>query len=207
VKHLRAIRSKLSYANVIASIAMFLALTGGTVMAAKLRSSDLAANSVKKKQLAKNSVTSQDFAKKSLIVSSATGGGQAANLAATPPTAALPLPLTGKATFTPKKGAVGLVMAEAKATLASAAPPAGCSVFINVLVNGEIAYTLVLSDLPDNAPGPSTGTPFTDTDWGSAPIGLTGGTQTISAQYNGDPAGCTATSKIDQLRVVVQRSR
>jgi hypothetical protein len=205
---LRAIRSKLSYANVIASIAMFLALTGGTVMAAKLRSGDLAANSVKKKQLAKNSVTKNDFAKGALIVSSATGGGQAANLAATPPTAALPLPLTGKATFTPKKGSVGQVLAEAKATLSSAvAGGPSCNVFIDVLVNGEIAYTLFLSDLPDNAPGPSSGAAFQDTDRGSAPIGLLGGSQVITAQYNGDATDCSATSKIDQLRVVVQRSR
>lgn len=205
---MRAIRSKLSYSNVIASIAMFLALTGGTVMAAKLRSSDLAANSVKKQQLAKNSVTKDDFAKGALIVSSAKGGGQGANIAATAPTPALPLPLTGKAAFTPKKGAVGLVMAEAKATLAAAvAGGPSCNVFIDILVNGEIIYTLGLSDLPDNAPGPSSGTPFTDTDWGSAPIGLTGGNQQITAQYNGDPINCAPTAKIDQLRVVVQRSR
>ncbi len=204
---MRAIRSKLSYSNVIASIAMFFALTGGTVMAAKLTSGDLAPNSVKKKQLAKNSVTKDDFAKGALIVSTATGGGQPANLAATAPAAALPLPLSGKTTFTPKKGAVGLVMAEAKATLASVAPPAGCGVFIDILVNGEIIYTLTLFDTPDNVTTGSTGAPFTDTDWGSAPIGLTGGSQKISAQYNGDATDCSPTSKIDQLKVAVQRSR
>jgi hypothetical protein len=206
---LRAIRSRLSYANIIATIALFLALGGGAVYAAsKIKSNQIAKNAIKKNQLAKNSVTKDDFAKGALIVSSAKGGGQAANLAATAPTPALPLPLTGKASFTPKKGAVGLVMAEAKATLAAAAAGgSSCDLFIDVLVNGEIIYTLFLSDLPDNSPGPSSGAPFTDTDWGSAPIGLTGGSQQITAQYNGDPTDCSATSKIDQLRVVVQRSR
>jgi hypothetical protein len=206
---LRAIGSKLTYANVMATIAVFLALGGGAVYAAaKIRSGQLAANAVKKKQLAKDSVTVNDFAKGALIVSSATGGGVGANVAATPPAPGLPLPLSGKATFTPKKGAVGLVMAEAKATLAAAtAGGPSCDVLIDILVNGEIAYTLFLSDLPDNAPGPPSGAPFTDYDWGSAPIGLTGGTQTITAQYNGDPTGCSATSRVDQVKVLVQRSR
>jgi hypothetical protein len=206
---LRAIRSKLSYANVIATLALFLALGGSAVYAAaKIRSGQIAANAVKKKQLAKDAVTVNDFAKGALIVSSATGGGLPANAAATPPTPALPLPLSGKATFTPKKGAVGLVMAEAKATLASAAAGGpSCNVAIDILVNGEIAYVLTLSDLPDNAPGPSSGAPFTDYDWGSAPIGLTGGTQRITAQYNGEATDCSATSRIDQVKVLVQRSR
>jgi hypothetical protein len=204
---LRAIRSRLSYANVIATIAMFLALTGGTVMAAKLGSGDIAPNAIKKKQLAKNSIVNADFRKKSLITQTATGGGQAANLAATAPASGLPIPLSGQTTFTPKKGYVGLLLAEAKGTLAAAAPPGGCGVAIDIIVNGEIAYVLFLSDTSDISTAPSTGAPFTDVDRGSAPIGLTGGKQTITAQYNGDPVGCTATSKIDQLKIAVQKSR
>jgi hypothetical protein len=205
---LRAIRSKLSYSNVIATIALFLALGGGAAFAAsKIHTSEIAKNAIKKNQLAKNSVTSDDFAKGALIVSSATGGSAPANVAATAPTAALPLPLKGKATFTPKKGAVGQVLAEAQASLSSSAPPASCDVFIDILVNGEIAYTLFLSDTPDNVTTGSSGAPFTDTDRGTAPIGLLGGTQTITAQYNGDPTGCSAASGITKLKVSVLRSR
>ena len=185
---------------------MFLALTGGTVMAAKLRTGDIAKNAIKKNQLAKNSITNQDFRKKSLITKSATGGGQLANAVPTPPASGLPIPLSGQTTFTPKKGYIGLLMAEAKATLAAAAPPAGCTVTIDILVNGELAYVLFLSDSPDLATGPSTGAPFTDVDRGVAPIGLTGGTQKITSQYAGD-TGCSPTSRIDQLKIAVQQSR
>ena len=203
---MRAVRSKLTYSNVIASIAMFLALTGGTVMAAKLGTSDIAKNAIKKNQLAKNSITSGDFAKKSLITKSAKGGGQLANVEAVAPSPGTPVPLTGQTTFTPKKGYVGLLMAEAKATLAAAAPPAGCFISISILVNNEFAYTLQLSDSPDLSTVPSTGAPYTDSDRGTAPIGLLGGPQKITALYNGD-AGCAPTAKIDSLRVVVQQSR
>ena len=206
VTYLRAFRSKLTYSNVIASIAMFLALTGGTVMAAKLGTSGIAKNAVKKNQLAKNSIVNADFRKKSLITKSATGGGQAANLEAVAPAPGLPLALSGGTTFTPKKGYIGLLMTEAKATLAAAVPPTGCFISISILVNGEFAYTLGLSDSPDLSTVPSTGAPFTDVDRGSAPIGLTGGTQKITALYNGD-IGCSPTSRIDQVKVAVQQSR
>ena len=185
---------------------MFLALTGGTVMAAKLGTSDIAKNAIKKNQLAKNSITSGDFAKKSLITKSATGGGQTVNVDTVAPSPGTPIPLTGQTTFTPKKGYIGLLMAEAKATLAAAAPPAGCFITISIYVNSEFAYTLALSDSPDLSTVPSTGAPFQDSDRGSAPIGLLGGPQKISALYNGD-SGCSPTSRIDQLRVVVQQSR
>jgi hypothetical protein len=203
---LRAIRSKLTYSNVIASIAMFLALTGGTVMAAKLGSSDLAANSVKKKQLAKSSVTSQDLAKKSLITKSATGGGQLVNVTAVAPATGFPLPLKGPTTFTPKKGFVGLLMAEVKATLSTIAPPSACSASVTFLVNGIAVGTLFVSDNPFGAPDP-TGAPFTDVNSFATPIGLTGGPQKITAEYDGDSTTCSPASKLDQVRVVVQQTR
>jgi hypothetical protein len=204
---LRAIRSKLTYSNVLASIAMFLALTGGTVMAAKLRTGDIAKNAIKKNQLAKNSIVNKDFRKKSLIVKTATGGGQAANLEPTPPASGLPIPLNGSATtFTPKKGYIGLLMAEAKASLAAAAPPAGCDISVSILSNGEFLYTLFLSDVPDLSTVPSTGAPYEDVDRGVAPIGLTGGTQSITAQYNGD-AGCVPAAAITQLKIAIQQTR
>jgi hypothetical protein len=185
---------------------MFLALTGGTVMAAKLKTGDIAKNAIKKNQLAKNSVTTEDLAKKSLITKKAQGGGQTVNVDTVAPSPGTALPLTGQTTFTPKKGFIGLLMAEAKATLAAAAPPAGCFITIDIYVNNELAYTLGLSDSPDLSTVPSTGAPYTDVDRGSAPIGLTGGPQKITALYNGD-AGCSPTSRIDQVKIAVQQSR
>jgi hypothetical protein len=204
---LRAIRSKLSYSNVIATIALFLALGGGAAFAAsKIKTGEIAKNAIKKNQLAKNSVTKDDFVKGSFIVSTATGGPAAANVAPTPPATGVPLPLKGKATYTPKKGHVGLLMAEAKGSLASAAPPAGCNVFIDILVNGDIATTLFLSDTPGTTTADSTGAAREDVSSSSTPIGLTGGPQVITAQYDGDPQ-CVPAAAITQLKVEVAQLR
>lgn len=204
---MRAMRSKLSYSNVIATIALFLALGGGAAFAAsKIRSSEIAKNAIKKNQLAKNSVTKDDFVKGALIVSTATGGPAAANVAATPPATGVPLALKGKATFTPKKGRVGLLLAEAKGSLASAAPPAGCFVFIDILVNGDVATTLFLNDTPGTTTADSTGAAFEDVSRNSVPIGLTGGPQVITAQYDGD-TDCVPAAAITQLKVEVAQLR
>jgi hypothetical protein len=207
---LRAIRSKLTYSNVIASIAMFLALTGGTVMAAKLRSGDIAANAIKKKNLAKNSIVNADFRKKSLITQTATGAPVALNVAPTAPATAVSLPLSGKTTFTPKKGYIGELLAEAQFTLASAAPPGvSCTPTVRILVNGEPVIFLTGSDIPYNATTPptgSTGAPYTSVVSGSAPIGVTGSNATFTADYTGDP-GCTPTSKVDELKLAVLKVR
>ena len=207
---MRAIRSKLSYSNVIATIALFLALGGGAAFAAsKIKTSQIAKNAIKKNQLAKNSVTSDDFAKGALIVSTATGGPAAANVVTAPPATGTPLPLKGKTTFTPKKGAVGQLLAEVKGTLAAATPPTNCGVGVRILVNGEPAIFLGLSDVPYSASGgtgDSTGAPYTSTNSGTAPIGLTGGKQVITAEYSGS-AGCVPAAGIEQLKIEVQRSR
>jgi hypothetical protein len=204
---LRAIRSKLSYANVIATIALFLALGGGAVFAAsKIRSNQIAANAIKKKQLAKNSITSKDFRKKSLLVVDPVGGGQTLNVEPVPPATGFPLPLTGKTSFTAKGKEAGLLMAEARATLASNVAGVDCDPFVRIFVNGLPKYTLLLNNDPVG-PATSTTSAFTDIASASAPIGLTqpGVAQVISAEYGGDP-DCAATSKLDVVRIVVQRS-
>jgi len=204
---LRAVSSKLNYANVVATIALFLAIGGGAAFAAsKIKTGQIAKNAIKKNQLAKNSVTKDDFVKGALIVSKATSSGALLNVAPTPPATGVPLTLSGKTTFTPKKGRVGLLLGEVKGTVQAAAPPAGCDPAIRVQVNGENAFFLFLDDVPDNSTAPSSGAPFQDADRASAPIGLTGGTQKITADYIGDP-GCSPTSKIDQLVLEVQQSR
>jgi hypothetical protein len=55
----RQIRQRLTYANVISSLALFLVLSGGAAFAAsKIGSGNIKANAIKSKQLARNSVTS-----------------------------------------------------------------------------------------------------------------------------------------------------
>jgi hypothetical protein len=62
---MRKLLSKLTYANVIATIALFLALGGGAVIAAE----QLGKNAVKSKNLAANAVKTQDIAKNAVKAS------------------------------------------------------------------------------------------------------------------------------------------
>jgi hypothetical protein len=57
------LRSRLSYANVVSTLALFLALSGGAVYAAgKIGSDDIAANAIKSKQIAPGAVQRSDMA-------------------------------------------------------------------------------------------------------------------------------------------------
>jgi hypothetical protein len=64
----QGIRTRLTYANVIATLALFLALSGGVVYAAEtigknaVKSKNIAANAVKTRNLAKNSVKNKNLA-------------------------------------------------------------------------------------------------------------------------------------------------
>ena len=205
---MRAIRSKLTYSNVIASIAMFLALTGGTVMAAKLGSSDLAANSVKKKQLAKNSVTSQDLAKKSLITKSATGGGQLVNVTAVAPATGFPLPLNGPDHIHAQEGLRGPADGRGKGD-------AGRQLRrrLEFRIRRRSWSTAnrgwhCLRDRPARSARPSRlGRRSRTSVRGCGSDRPHWRHQKITAQYNGDSTDCSPTSKLDQVRVVVQQTR
>src|SRR5882724_8898652 len=64
------IRSKLTYANVVATLALFLALTGGAVYAAsKIHSRNIAKNAVKSRNIAKSAVKARNLAPSSVISS------------------------------------------------------------------------------------------------------------------------------------------
>ena len=61
---MRRIRSGLTYTNVVATLALFLALSGGAVYAAnKITSKQLGKGAVKNKNLAKNAVKNKNLAK------------------------------------------------------------------------------------------------------------------------------------------------
>ena len=71
---MKSVRKRLSYGNVVATLALFLALSGGAVYAANkitskqigkgaVKNKNLAKNAVKNKNLAKNAVTSPKLAK------------------------------------------------------------------------------------------------------------------------------------------------
>jgi hypothetical protein len=230
--------TRFSYANVTATLALFLAIAGGTVYAA----SEIGKNDVKSKNIAKGAVKTSDLHSNAVtgeklkdgtisgadlqdgsvggadvqdggitgadiaagvipqitadVTGSATGGPQGSVNTAT----ISPLPLSGKTTFTANDNEVVALAAEAQFTIATtnAANPCQPGVFLSV-DGGE---TRLFID-------PITGTNSTtlvqshgyDAD---GPFGLLspGTEHTITAQLRGD-VDCTATSKLDTLKVSV----
>src|SRR4051794_708566 len=107
-------RDKLSYGNVVATLALFLALTGGVVWAAqKIRSGQIARNAVKAKNIAKNAVTSSKVKNGSLQRLDLAGGAisglpiadsSASAIAVPTGSAATPITLHGTTSFVARPG-------------------------------------------------------------------------------------------------------
>ena len=209
------LRPRLTYANVAATIALFLAVGGGTVYAAfnlgknDVHSKNIAPKAVKSSDLAKDAVTSPkikdgavepaDLAASVIaglaadVTGSATGGPRGAVNANT----TTPLTLTGTTTFTPQAGQVSAIGAEAQFTVAVANAMQFCSPSVFLLLNGE-PTRIFLS--PDDA-NSTTLVTRTAND-AAGPFGLIspGTPLTISAQLRGDP-DCTADSRLDRVEV------
>jgi hypothetical protein len=214
------LRPKLTYANVAATIALFLAVGGGTVYAAfhlgknDVHSKNLAPRAVKASDLAKDAVTSPkikdgtvqagDIAAgviaKGVIandiadVTGSAGGGPRGSINTNTTS---PLPLTGTTTFTPQAGQVSALAAEARFTVATTNALNFCSPSVALLVNGQ--FTRVFLS-PDNVNSTTLVTrPDNDAD---GPFGLIspGTPLKITAVIEGD-ADCTATSKLDRVEI------
>ncbi len=127
---MEAVRKRLTYANVVASLALFLALGGGAVWAAgKVGSKGLKANAVTAGKIKRNAVTNSKIrgnavtapklkngavtfpklAAGTSLIGTASGGPVAAN--GTGPVA---VPLSGMVTFTPATGTAAFLSVEAK---------------------------------------------------------------------------------------------
>ena len=215
-------RPKLSYANVVATLALFLVLTGGTVYAASklgkdevkskniakgaVKNSDLAKNSVKGKNIKAGSVATSDLAadllsKLDTEVTAAATGGPAGGLTTVTPN---PLPLTGTTTFTPAAGEVTAIVAEAAFTVATTNIAQDCSPAVRVFVDGEPTRIFVSPDTEQNSL-----TPIATTGRDAAgPYGLVdpGVTRTITATVRGD-ADCTPGTQLDKFEVRVIQIR
>jgi hypothetical protein len=138
------LRSRLTYANVVSTIALFLALTGGAVYAAsKIRSGDIAPNAIKSKQIAPKAVKPSDMATPVQFVAKAHGGGAAfANGSAN-------YPLTGKTSWTQGPNQVDQFIVEVKGSAANAPSgggfPAFCVASVIIKVDDKaVASTGVL---------------------------------------------------------------
>jgi hypothetical protein len=205
-------RGKLTYGNVIATVALFLALSGGVVWAAgKIGSNQIAANAVKARNIARNAVTAVKVRDGSLLRSDLLSGtvsglpvadASASDIAVpTSGSTAVPIALQGTTAFTARNGQASSsaaatqgmpkeLLAEARGTLvATGSPP--CNPDIEIDLNG-LRVADVAPDEVDSIDGTA------------AAVGLTqaGQTQTMTAKIFPDP-DCAAGSKIDLLRVVV----
>ena len=209
------LRPRLTYSNVAATVALFLAVGGGTVYAAfglgknDVHSKNIAPRAVKASDLAKDAVTSPKIKDGTVqgadiaagviagasadVTGSAAGGPQGSVNTNT----TSPLPLSGTTTFTPQSGQVSALAAQAQFTVATTNALNFCSPSIFLLLNGQ-STRVFLS--PDNVN--STTLVTQSANDADGPFGLIhpGTPLTVSAQLRGD-TDCTADSKVDRVEV------
>jgi hypothetical protein len=169
---MRRLRGKLTYANVIATLALFMAMSGGVVWAAhKIGANQLKSNSVGTAKLKKNAVTAKKI-KKNAVTKEKIADGSVTNskidegavdftkiAAGTnvlgtahggpvgvsgPSTPLVAIPLTGTTSFTPIPGNVDMLSIEARGNLTGSGPTP-CSVEVFLYVNGRAFGGGVLS--------------------------------------------------------------
>ncbi len=217
-----AVRKRLTYANVIATLALFLALGGGAVWASgKIGTKKLKANSVTAGKIKRNAVTATKIKPNAVTftkikagavnftkIAAGTnviahgGGGPVPASSATP----VSVPLAGTVNFTPTSDAAYFLGVEAKGENLGRVGAEPCDVRVVPFLNGsrwDIAEgALTVSAFAPTDDEPSGTAPLTGS---MAPIGLVnaGTPQTISAKVHGDP-DCTASSSVTFGFVVTQ---
>jgi hypothetical protein len=212
---LRAIGKRLTYANVIASLALFLALGGGAVYAASHKAGQVGtgkikqnavtagkikANAVTQTKIRNNAVTNAKLRQGSINLEKIAAG---TNLIGTATSTATPVngasavgvTFTAPLSFTPAAGSLYMLNVEARGTSLARSGTEPCRVAIVPLVNGaewNASTPLVLSAFEPTTENPSGTVPAAGQ---TSPIGLAapGVTQTIGAKLVGSPR-CTATS-------------
>jgi hypothetical protein len=223
-------RAALTYTNVVATLALFLALTGGTVWAANkitskqigkgaVKNKNLAKNAVKAKNLAKNSVSSAKLAKNAVKNAQiADGAVNFAKLAAGTDVIAsssigpMAAPSEAMASFnppltvTPVAGQLTTVHLEARGSL-TATGMTPCVVVPFPVVNGNLSVVgelleLIAPGVPI-VPGFENGIPAASTEF---PVGLTqpGTPQTIGI-FMITEGSCTPNSTVQVSAVVTEQ--
>jgi hypothetical protein len=222
---MKRLRGNLTFANTIAVIALFVALGGSAYAATRLP-----AHSVGTKQLKKEAVTPIKLsaaAKATVIGASGARGaggpqgpqgdsGAAATSEPLPIDASVPesplattnsmLALNGRTSWTAPGEPAGLLLAQLKLKLATAAPGESCSASVQIFANGEPVTVLDVGVPPGGFGDPTTLTGYEDTTAATG-IGLVdrSETQTITAEYFGtNTVDCVAGSKFEGLRITVQ---
>jgi hypothetical protein len=220
---MRAVGRRLTYANVVATLALFLALSGGVVWAAgKIGAKNLKANAVTAGKIKRNAVTNAKIRGNAVTAAKIKAGAvdftklaPGTDLivnAAGPPTAAnsatpVNVPLSGAAAFTPVAGTANFLSVEAKGTnLARVDPTKVCEPRVVPFVNGS-RWQADEKELALRAFTPTAAeqTGLVAVTGATGPLGLTspGATQTVSIQLVGDP-NCVAGSTVTVAVAVTQ---
>jgi hypothetical protein len=208
-----AIRKRLTYANVIATAALFLALGGGVVWAAgKIGTKKLKANAVTAAKIRRNAVTTVKIRANAVTATKikneavsfaklATGTNLVLSVTS-PPVAAsgttpIAVPLAGRTSFAPAAGTLDQLNVEVRGNLQrTGAEP--CKVTVVPFVNGS-AWEFGEGRLTVSAfaPTPEEPTGIIPAAGATGPIGLAspGATQTVAAKLFPD-ADCTAASTV-----------
>jgi hypothetical protein len=232
---MKSVRKRLSYGNVVATLSLFLALSGGAALAASkitskqigkgaVKNKNLAKNAVKNKNLAKNAVNSAKLAKGAVknadladgsvnFAKLATGTNVIASATGGPiavdQDGLIPIPLNPPVTVTPTSGQPLTVSLEVRGTLTPKVSDS-CEAAAIPVINGNPLLIGLLSKLesPENPPsGPfPNGISVASTNF---PVGLTqpGVPQVVGLQLIGDAEDCAPGSKIDQIAVVVTQAK
>jgi hypothetical protein len=210
---MKRFRPRLNYANVIATLALFLALSGGVVWAAsKISGKQIKANSIPGNRIKKNTLTNNRI-KKGTIQRTALAAGtlaglnvadaSAANLpgAVTPtPPGPTPVTLTGTTSFTPVAGKSYLLQAELVGNPVNE-PKEFCFPGVQVYVNGIPVTFLGLESFDASEPGFDSKFPEAS---GTSSLLTETGPQTITAKvFGGPPPSCTAATTLNNLRITV----
>ena len=219
---MRAVRRKLTYANVIATLALFLALSGGVVWASgKISGGRLKPNSVSAGKLRRNAVTATKIRPNAVIAAKIRPGAvdftklaagtnlvAGAGAAAVPATASDPIavPLSGPVTFTPTTGTLDLLSVEARGANLARAGAEPCKPRVVPFVNGSAwAFAedaLTLSAFPPTASEPTGQRPAAGVT-GPVGLGSPGVSQTVAIEVIGDP-GCAPGGTVSVAVAVTQ---
>jgi hypothetical protein len=214
------IRSRLTYANVVATLALFLALTGGAVWAAsKINGKQIKKNSIPGNRIKKKSVTNNQIKKQTLtnnrikpgtiqrtalapgtlpgvIVADASATNLPGATTESPP-GPTPFALTGNASFVPVAGKAYQLSSE---VVGNPVPTSSgsCGVGVQVYVNG---IPIQFVEIFGNEAPPPFDSKFPEGSYTSSLLNESG-TQTITTKVFGDE-DCGAGTVLERFRTVV----
>jgi hypothetical protein len=213
---LRAIGKHLTYANVIASLALFLALGGGAVYAAQRKphqigtgklkrnavtAGKIRANAVTQAKIRNNAVTAEKLRQGSVNLEKIAAGTNVVAAATGAPVpvngpSAVPVAFNAPLSFAPAAGAVYMLSVEARGTNLARSGSEPCQVTVVPLVNGAEWGTATPLVLSASAPTPEAPSGVVPGAGQTSPIGLAapGVTETIGAKVIGSPRCSSASS-------------